>query len=533
MKKIYKIFFITTIICAVSLFTGSCERMLTTSSSVDISDANVLPNAANLEMVLISTYNNLLLNNSGQGRDYAGITGLQFYVDLGGADILCHTQFGGTQFRTYQYDNNKTEYTGAALYIWQEMYKNINQTNIIIDNIDESAGPEKQKLSVKGQALAIRALSYFHLIQNYQQTYVIAKDKPGVLLRLSQEDPIDLPRASVEDVYQQIVKDLLEAKTLLTDFQRPEPWMIDEYVASGILARVYLVMNEWDKAYKEAEFVYEKYNTLMTKEQWQSGFDMVITDRIQEVAWAVGLTDEDNVGDFSQYNFWYNFDASYGEGYNDGPIYCVLNFFADGKYEKLFEKGEDRYMFWKRTNNSNKEWSSKWAYNKYKHYGADGGAVGGRTRPEIPLMRGSEMLLIMAEAAAQSATYGPAKSVELLNRLQLARNVVNITTTTNKSDLLEAIYVERRKELLCEGVTGHYDLLRLQKPLVRYCETDTYIEGHYTWGCIFLDGYSPSDAKPMGTIPSNDYRFICQIPEYEFANNAALTEADQNPFSGQ
>ena len=83
-------------------------------------------------------------------------------------------------------------------------------------------------------------------------------------------------------------------------------------------------------------------------------------------------------------------------------------------------------------------------------------------------------------------------------------------------------------------MTGSYDLLRLQRPLVRYaaCEANNYA-GHFSWGMTELDGYNGSDPQPMGTIPSNDYRFLYQIPQMEIANNDAVTAADQNPFKGQ
>ncbi|WP_216857798.1 hypothetical protein [Pedobacter steynii] len=48
-----------------------------------------------------------------------------------------------------------------------------------------------------------------------------------------------------------------------------------------------------------------------------------------------------------------------------------------------------------------------------------------------------------------------------------------------------------------------------------------------------LNGYVASSAQPTGTLPSNDYRFICQIPQLEMTNNEALKTSDQNPFSGQ
>jgi hypothetical protein len=270
----------------------------------------------------------------------------------------------------------------------------------------------------------------------------------------------------------------------------------------------------------------------MTREQYRSGFDKMISSNIPEVVWAMKCTTENNLGGGTQFNFWYNQDASYGEGYADGPIYSFLDFFADSQFEKLFEKTEDRYQFWKRTNNANSEINTKWAFDKYKHYGeGEGSVIQSATRPEICLMRGAEMLLIMAEAAAHNAGSGVSEAKTLLNRLQVARNA---TPTTNGSGdaLLEDIYVERRKELICEGQTGFYDLVRLQKPLVRYGESATNPGGHYEWGLQYINGYNVSDAQPIGRLESNDYRFFCQIPQMEILNNDAITEADQNPFSG-
>ena len=509
-----------------------CNDYLTTNSSTAVSDVDAVTSVANLNMVLTSAYRRLYFNlYATDDRVYAGLAGLQMYVDLSGADILCHTNMGGNQLTCYTFNSDKTQYTSTpSQAIWTMMYKTINQINDILDHIDGASGNETDKQYIKGQALAIRGLCYFHLIQNYQQTYMIAKDKEGVILRTSTTDPIDLPRSTVSECYTQIVSDLTSAKDLLNGFERPDLWDIDQSVVSGILARVYLVMNDWNNALNEATAVYSKYGQLMTRDQYRSGFSNMISGGYPEVVWAMKYMNTDNIGGSTQFNFWFNQDPSYGEGYMDGPIYSFLDFFADGQFEKLFEKTEDRYQFWKRTNNANPEIYNKWAYDKFKYYGDKNGAVQGYTYPEVSLMRGSEMLLIMAEASAQLNNDGNA--LNYLNTLQKARGVANLTNASG-NDLLEAIYVERRKELLGEGVTGMYDLLRLQKPLIRLCETPTYVEGHYTWGVSNLNGYDATSANPMGMLPSNDYRFICQIPQLEMGNNKALTSADQNPFSGQ
>lgn len=523
LKSIYTISF--GILCFLNT---SCSDLLTTDSSTDISDNTVLTSAANLNMVLTAAYKTLYFYES--DRVYAGLPGLQVYTDLSGADIVCHDNYGSTQVQCYEFETQKTRYTDLANRIWRMMYNVINQTNIVIDNIDEATGEENLKRKIKGQALAMRGICYFHLIMNYQQTYTIAKTKPGVILRLSSEDPTDMPRSSVEECYSQIVKDLTEAKSLLNGIDKENLWTIDYNITSGMLARVYQVMGNWDGALKEAENVYNSHNQLMTREEYRNGFDDVITNGYKEVVWAVKFTDTDNVGGASQFNFWYNQDSIYGEGMTDGPIYSFLSFFAAPEYVELFEETDDRYMFWKRNWNPSNQINTKWAYDKWKHYGDADGAKQGNTRPEVPLMRGSEMLLIMAEA---SAHLNNGKSLEYLNRLQTARGVKNITTASGGNELLEAIYIERRKELLGEGVVGMYDLLRLQQPLIRYGEWDGHEAGHYSWGLKNLNNYNPQESKPYGMYPSNDYRFICQIPELEIANNDALSEADQNPFSGQ
>ena len=515
-------------LAVMSVYMMSCSDLLTTDSSTDVTDGTVLSSAGNLNMVLTAAYKTLYFNDG--DRVYAGLPGLQIYTDLSGSDIVCHDNYGSTQVQCYRFDLQKTRYTDLSERIWKMMYNIINMNNIVIDNIDDAFGEENFKKQVKGQALAMRGICYFHLMLNYQQTYAMAKSKPGVILKLSTHDPSDLPRSSVEECYGQIIKDLTDAKSLLSNFRRNDLWTIDQSVVSGMLARVYQVMGNWSGALSEAQSVYNAYSQLMTKEQWRSGFDAVISGNFQEVVWAVKFTDTDNVGGATQFNFWFNQDMNYGEGMTDGPIYAFLSFFADQEYVDLFEPTDDRYMFWHRTSNPSASISAKWAYDKWKHYGDKNGAIQGNTRPEIPLMRGSEMLLIMAEASAQLSN---GNALEYLNRLQTARGVINKTTATDKDNLLEAIYIERRKELLGEGVTGMYDLTRLQRPLIRKGESATNPAGHFSWGLIFLNDYEATATEPFGRFASNDYRFFCQIPENEFSYNNALTEADQNPFSGQ
>jgi hypothetical protein len=305
-------------------------------------------------------------------------------------------------------------------------------------------------------------------------------------------------------------------------------------------------MERWDDALREATAVYNKYNVLMTKEQWCGGHADIT---VPEIIWACVMNNLSGHGN-SPFLYWHNQDPDYGEGMSDGPIYSYLGIFVDQKYVDLFDNTDYRgtkctktwntgdpetnhvtnadtkpVMFWHRTR-AQASWRDKWAYNKFKYYGDEPGGIQQPDRSDYSILRSSEMLLIKAEA---EANLGNASALATLNTLQSQRNA-QLTTTTDKAQLLEAIYVERRKELLGEGVTGMYDNVRLKKDMIRYGETADNPAGHFFWGLTNLDPVGPNVAK----MPSNDYRYFCQIPTLEFANNTAIDEStDQNPFSGQ
>ena len=529
-----------------------CEDQLTTDDATKISSETILASTTGLNSVLNSTYHAFLMGDNGSGSQndacYAGLTGYLMHYDIAGPDIISTNNYGGSPEMTYKFLNERTMSSGYADRIWVNMYKVINQANQIMDALPDANGSEAEKTQLKGQCLAMRGIAYFHLIMNYQQTYAIAKDKRGVILRLSSTDDPNLGFSTVQQVYDQIVSDLTAAKSALAGFNRAEKWQINADVVSGMLARVYQVMGNWQGALTEANTVYHKYSSLMSKEEWYSGFDQLMANNCAELVWGVKFTNLTNISSNVEFCYWYNQDPSYGETMQSGPTYNFINLMVDQKYVDLFDEtdyrgakctktenvtdeDEQAVMFWHRTANGDNEVKEKWAYNKMKTYGDGGGAVQAHVYDiDIPLMRGSEMLLIMAEAEANLGQ--TSEALAHLNTLQAARQA-QLTKTSDKNDLLEKIYIERRKELLGEGVVGAYDLLRLQKPLVRYAATAKNPAGHFSWGLAQLDGYNGSDAEPVGTLPSNDYRFLMQIPQMEIANNESVSTSDQNPFSGQ
>lgn len=559
MKMLFKSMKYAVAIIGAAVISVGCEDFLTTNPSTEVSDTNVQSSVVQLDMALTSAYKHFLFgshtNNAGD-RVYAGIAGFQMYYDLRGTDIMCGNNMGGSQCSTTQFAPDVTRTDGQyAQVFWEWGYKLINLLNMIIDSSETAAGADADKAILVGQAKAMRGVAYFHLILNYQNTYVLAKDKRGVILRLHKDDPQDMGFATTEEVYQQILKDLNDANTALVGYANADqPWRITTDVVNGYLARVYQCMANWTKAYEHAKAVYNKYPNLMSEAEWTGGFDD--QENVEEVVWHISYDNNNNLGGGTQYNFWFNYDPGYGETANDvhaitgkASIYKFMNFFATTDYVNLFEDGDYRggkklsreeaiakynnngswdwaaydaavqgVNFWQRALNTTEYQGYKWAYNKWKHYGDEAGS----TYPTIPLMRSSEMLLIAAEAAANGAG-SDAKA--LLNKLQTARGASATEAT------LENIYKERRKELLGEGVTGQYDLLRLQKGITRKVESENAKEEWILSNVQQFPGFSSSATTV--SIPANDYRFICQIPVVEFNENKAISTSENNPYEGK
>jgi hypothetical protein len=549
MKRLYNIT-AALLIAAMMLPVSSCDEELTTGSSIEVSGDALVTNTAGLNMLLRAAYANLLFGEMTAGGQevatYVGIPGFNLYYDLSGQDVVLTGNYGMSPDDCYRFANDRTNAGLGGVRIWRLMYLIINQVNAVLDALPETMGEQAEKDALEGQCKAIRGICYFHLIMNYQQTYSIAKDKRGVILRTSGEQPLNLGFSTVQECYDQIVSDLSEAKTKLSNFNRVDKWQVNADVATGYLARVYQVMERWDDALREATTVYNKYNVLMTKEEWCGGHANI---NVPEIIWASVNTELSGHGN-SQFLYWHNQDPDYGEGMTDGPVYNYLEIFVDQKFVDLFDDTDYRgtkctktwkigdpdsnhvtnadtkgVMFWHRTR-AQAAWKDKWAYNKFKYYGDIPGGIQQPDRADYSILRSSEMLLIKAEA---EANLGNTAALTTLNTLQALRNA-QLTAVTDKTQLLEAIYVERRKELLGEGVTGMYDNVRLKRDMIRYQETPDNPAGHFFTGLTNLDAIGDNVAK----MPSNDYRYFCQIPISEFANNTAINEAtDQNPFSGQ
>lgn len=189
---------------------------------------------------------------------------------------------------------------------WTDMYSRINVMNVILDEITdmprESDEDAATFLRVQGEAHFLRAWSYFTLVNLYGDAYSpeTCEQKLGVPLKLTpyiehdKDKDTQFQRASVKEVYDQIVKDLLLAEDFLTRSPQKSAHRLHRASLEAVdllLSRVYLYMQEWENAEKKAEAVIASPNFSLTPlSAWTDGFTFLTSENPEVILSQGGNT---------------------------------------------------------------------------------------------------------------------------------------------------------------------------------------------------------------------------------------------------
>lgn len=147
---------------------------------------------------------------------------------------------------------------------WQDLYSKIKGCNVVLDMLEQVTGSEDKKLNQRGQALALRASYYFMLVSLFAQPYnaegIDVETALGVPLILESAVKDEFPpRENLAKCYQQIEQDLLEAVDLLDRYGQDNINVkVTPLFAYNLLSRLYLYMEQWDKAATYASVVIER-----------------------------------------------------------------------------------------------------------------------------------------------------------------------------------------------------------------------------------------------------------------------------------
>ena len=359
-----------------------------------------------------------------------------------------------------------------------------NQIKIANDLIKDNGdmATEKQKNMV-AQARAMRAFDYLSLVQYFQFNYQIAKDKPAVpIVTEKTEDFTNNPRATVEEVFKLIMEDLDFAIQNLSAERENKKDRININVAYGLRARANLIMGKWAEAAADAAKAMEGYTPATIEEVSKPSFV-----NLSEHNWIWGIQITQNMVLVSGYPTSSSWLSSFSaNSYTAGAgCYAMIN-------SMLYKKIPDtdvRKGWWVDQNLHSPllesiSWNGasgddlakleiddvKLAFTPYTNvkFGMKDGIGSENNINDYPLMRAEEMILIQAEGLAKSGNEAQARQI-LENFVKTYRDPSYDSNASGRS-LADEIWYQRRVELWGEGFAMS-DIMRLQKPLVRFHDT--------------------------------------------------------------
>lgn len=149
---------------------------------------------------------------------------------------------------------------------WDNSYKKVFLCNLVLENlvkIDPNEDPEEWR-TIKGMALFYRAEAFHDLSQHFAQLYNPATSATdlGIHLQLSTELNVPIKRASVEQTYNQIIRDL-EVSIVNLPESTESRYYPSKYAARTLLARIYLSLGDYDNAFHHADTCLQYNSTLL------------------------------------------------------------------------------------------------------------------------------------------------------------------------------------------------------------------------------------------------------------------------------
>lgn len=434
-------------------------------------------------------------SGGGAMHDAYGQKSIDLANDLMGNDMIVHAQGYGWYNADYQYTawtrpngvNTRSDIT------WTFYYDLIKQANLALDNTSGIANPTAEQLGIFGEFLAIRAWSYFGLINNFQQTFKGNEAAKGVPLYTSLSTPKG--RGTVQEVYTQIINDLTKAEQYLTGRTRINKTRIDVSVVRGIRARVALAMEDYPKAAQYANLARQGY-TLMSNTVYtsRSGFS-----KIDNTEWMWGsLIPADQATIFA--SFYSHIDATqfgYAQLGGQKKIPKAL-------YDQIPAGDIRKAVF--RTPGTGTATLPDYTQTKFAV------PTVGSWAADYLYMRAAEMFLIEAEALARQGQ--DAAAITVLESLVKPRLATYSAATLSGTSLINEILLQRRIELWGEGFSL-FDIKRTKAGLNR--ATGTGNHGAPNFNPVV---YTLPDASPL---------FLMRIPQRELDNNPNMTPGDQNP----
>jgi starch-binding outer membrane protein, SusD/RagB family len=482
-----KYFFLYTIIAAGCLATA-CTKKIDLKPDFQLDGSKPLASLEEAENVLTGAYNGFLSDGYYDANGAVSGGPYSLFPDIMSDDLIETNESLGNYRSVAEWS-----YVPNDPYInntWLSTYSVVSSVNIILRDIDalssENAGAANR---IKAQALAIRAHVHFDLLRYFAPSFDRNAADLGVAY-VKEYDPTARPaRNTVKECYDNILVDLSAAEAAFANIDKAVNSVssrsrIDLTAVKAMQARVNLYAGQWQDAANAAGAAISSRSLAAI-----NTFPAIWEDEsVAEVIWSAAF---ETLTDGAPYDNVYFVRGNRSTYKPASALVSLYNQANDVRYSTYFATVGD-------LNGVPKAPRLVVA----KHIGRPGSSnLNGVVNWKV--FRTSEMYLIRAEA-----NYRLNKENEARNDLNALRTV-RISGFTPGAEsgtaLLNAILLERRKELFAEG-HRFFDLKRLNKTAINRCASN---------------GGSPST---ICSLTTNNRAWAWPIPFNEIIANSNMTQ---------
>ncbi|WP_335965126.1 RagB/SusD family nutrient uptake outer membrane protein [Galbibacter sp. PAP.153] len=432
MKK-HKIHIVLTIVCLLQI---SCEDFVAIDTPNDrIVSEVVFNDDQTANSAVIGIYNELFRSDFSNG----GIASVTMLGDLS-ADNLNTAYIDNVELK--EFENNQILINNSYnLRIWSSAYNIIYMCNAVVDGLNRYSGVSQAlKVQLIGEVQFVRAFVYFYLVNMYGEVPLVQST--------DYRENATASRAAVEEVYDAIVADLESAISVLGESYEDEQYgrlRPNKFVATALLARVYLFLENWEQAEALSSIVINNSDDYGLLSNLDDVFLANSRGAIWQITPAGGGALSTVTNEAEKFILMSNPMLS-----SQTPVVLSPDLISS------FEEGDLRLANWIGAYSTDDE-LFYYPY-KYKKNRASEVAV---TEYSM-VLRLAEQYLIRAEARIHQG-----KLMEAIDDLDKVRGRANLELLSgsipgiDEGALLDSINIERRRELFTEWGHRWFDLKRM------------------------------------------------------------------------
>jgi len=452
--------------CVLSFCT--CNDFLDVTSSEKILQKDLFKESQGIRMAVNGVYKEMSSTSLyGQNLSWGFISAVGHNYEVTTSVLTTNLYYAAN----FAWDNSYVE--SITDNIWSKAYNIIANCNNIIQMVEEQDTmffKEKalEKTLILGEMYGVRAMLHFDLFRLFAPAPITNASGLTIPYVTTYPDkrPINL---SSDEVLKNIVDDMEMAKTMLAPidtikfrsvisspagrYRQSNTWRnlpegdffnyrgqrMNFFAATALLARIYLYMGDYDKAFENADLVYRFH-----KRNWFRWTSSSYQGNISNVDYIYTKRPDELLLVLSNHKNYENYDKFMLESYYGTSRFRMK------KMELLFVGDLDDFRF--------SGWYNRYGLKRYLTWQRPAGTsytaqnVAQNQGPLIPIIRFSEMYHILIECYIRKGNLEEA--VTMLNALRLSRGAkTKITNDIEAVELMDRLVNDIIRETLTEGQT--------------------------------------------------------------------------------